>query len=447
MRKRSLLPIAAVFAGVFLWITPALVSAQVTIEEGKTYRLTLTNNDEIVGKVQDAGDKYKVVVGPGITRSFLKSQVREIKPLDEAGAASPGVVGQRITDAEIEEILGSEDVKDLFVWDYVKRVDLSAPLPIDEESLELMKRYAGKSAKVLQTDHFVVVYTSEITQARRLVARLEKVYEWNVIFMNMFDIPGKLPDHKFEVFYFGTFDEYRGYQTLNGFMEMGALGFYMRTNNRCAFFDMNTWPVVAQRLKIMNDPSVPFQERRKAENEYKRYSNFLNYEVVQHEATHAIHFNIGVFPKGADTGKWMTEGLCVQFEVPLTQEGGSFGSINHSRLSSYHNFYGKNGERIPWQFVKDLVLAPGSGIHDYVMGWALNYYLRDRFREKYGEFMRHLSSKEETWSFNSTPAERLAEFEDNFGTLDEEWVKTFFEYVSKIPLKKEAIVEFPDDTP
>lgn len=449
MSRRSVCLTAALLASVLYLGAPALVRAQDAVEEGVTYRVVLTNNKEVIGEVREVGDRYEITVGPGIKRTYKKSQVREIKPLEQEAAEKPGSFAARrtVTDAEIEEILGSEAVEDLYVWDYVRKVDLSAPLPVDYESLEVMKRYAGKSAKVLETDHFLVVYTSDTAAARKLVARLEIVYKWNVTFMRLFDIPGKLPDHKFEVFYFGTFKEYTGYQTLNGWMSSGALGFYMRTNNRCAFFDMKTWPPVAQRLRIMRDGNVPFRERRKAENEFERYTNYLNLEVVQHEATHAIHFNVGIFPKGADTGKWMTEGLCVQFEVPPTQEGGSFGSINYSRLDSYHKFYGKNSQRVPWQFVKNLVLAPGSGIHDYVMGWALNYYLRKQRKEEYGGFMRSLSAKEETWSFNSTPTERLAEFEEHFGTLDEEWVKEFFAWIAKIPLKKEAIVEFPDNMP
>ena len=170
------------------------------------------------------------------------------------------------------------------------------------------------------------------------------------------------------------------------------------------------------------------------------------------EATHAIHFNIGVFPKEARIGKWMIEGLCVQFEVPPTQEGGSFGSLNYYRLDNFHKMYmaGPPGDErvtVPWDFVKTMILAPGTGINDYVMGWALNYYLRKQFKEEYGEWMRHLAALEDDWTVEIGTTTRLADFEDLFGKLDEEWVQKFYDWVAAIPMKRSAIVEFPDGMP
>ena len=174
--------------------------------------------------------------------------------------------------------------------------------------------------------------------------------------------------------------------------------------------------------------------------------------MVQHEATHAIHFNIGVFPKEARIGKWMTEGLCVQFEVPPTQEGGSFGALNYYRLDNFRKMYmagSQGGERVvvPWTFVKDMVLSAGTGYHDYVMGWALNYYLRKQFKEEYSQWMQTLAAQEDDWLVHISLTERLAQFEEIFGKLDEEWVQEFYDYIAAIPIKKSAIVEFPKDFP
>lgn len=446
MLRRAIYLSAALLIGASVAATSASALAQ-EAEDGQAYRIILTNGKEIVGEVTELEDAYQVIVGSGITMTIRKSQVRELIPVEEEQAADEGALRRRITDAEIEEILGSESVEDLYVWDYIQQVDLMEKLDYDHESVQEMIRFAGKSAKVLETPHFVCVYTSDAADARRLVARLEIVYKWNVTFMRLFDIPPRKPDRKFEIFYFGTHDEYTGYATLTGWMGSGALGFYMRTNNRCAFFDMKTYPPIAAILERSKDKNVPYEERRKAKNEYERWANFVNLEVVQHEATHAIQFNIGIFPKEAGTGKWMTEGLCVQFEVPPTQEGGSFGSINYGRLDSFHKMYGPKGEGVPWQFVKNMILAPGSGLHDYVMGWALNYYLRKEFKEEYGKWMRLLAAREDDWSVTIDATTKLADFEGIFGKLDEDWVKVFFEYIGAIPLKKSAIVEFPANKP
>ena len=426
------------------------------IEDGQIYRIIRTNGREVIGEVTEVGNVYKVKVASGITVTIRKSEVRSLTPLsnEQPDAARTGFRRHAldITDQEIATALGDESVEDLYVWEYVQEIDLMDELDLDLESLEEMKRFAGVQAKWLDTDHFVCVYTSDAAAARRLVARLETVYEWNATFMRLFDIPPKRPEHKLEIFYFGTYDEFRTYATLCGHMAEGAAGFYMRTNNRCAFFDNLTYPQIAQTLEALKDKNVPFERRRKLQNELARWANYFNLAVVQHEATHAIHFNIGVFPKEARIGKWMIEGLCVQFEVPPTQEGGSFGSLNYYRLDSFHKMYmaGPPGDErvvVPWTFVKNLTLAPGSGIHDYVMAWALNYYLRKQFKEEYGEWMRHLAGLEDDWTVEIGTTTRLADFEDLFGKLDEEWVQEFYDWVAAIPMKKSAIAEFPEGMP
>lgn len=320
-RSSRLLP--AVLLGIALSAMLAPVLAE-DIEPGKVYRLVLTNGREVFGQVTELRDSYKVTEGTGITATYKKSQVRDIIAVEEE-VPDEHDLRREITDAEIDEILGSESVEDLYVWDYIQEVDVSGPLDLDQESLQEMLKYAGKSARWLDTPHFLCVYTSDIAEARKLVSRLEIVYRWNVTFMRMYDIPPVKPEHKFEIFYFGTYDEFVKYATLCGHMAEGAAGFYMRTNNRCAFFEMSTYPAVAALLARASDTNVPFEERRKLRNQVERWRNYTNLEVVQHESTHAIHFNLGVFPKGTSVGKWMTEGLCVQFEVPPTQEGGSFG--------------------------------------------------------------------------------------------------------------------------
>lgn len=431
-----------VFAATFA-LTPVVADDEV--QDGKVYRIIRTDGKEITGEVTEMGDAYKVrTAGGTIVQTVKKSQVREITLVeDEQPAEGPGGLRRQITDAEIEEILGSESVEDLYVWDYTEQIDLMEELDFDEESVNEMKLFAGRQAKVLKTPHFVFVYTSDPAGARRLAGRLESVYRWNATFMKLLDLPPIRPERKLEVYYFNTFDEYLNYQTLCGFRTSGALGFYMPTNNRCAFFDMNTYPSVAAALERSQDGDVPLQERRRLKNRYEAWSNYMNLEVVQHEATHAIQFNIGVFPKGGDMGNWMVEGLCVQFEVPPSQEGGSFGSPNYGRLEEWREMYGPRGERVPWQSVKNMILSDSTGYNDYVMGWAINYYLRKQHKDKYAKWMRLMGEREDDRSVRTGTSQRLSDFEEIFGRIDEEWVQEFFDYVASLEMKPSAVVEDP----
>ena len=428
---------------VFASLAPVL--AQVSVEDGESYRIIRTNGKEIVGEVTEYENLYKVKVASGIVVTVRKSQVREILPADAetSGDSVNDPLPERLSDEEIDEILGGEELE-IAALAYVDREDLRLPLPPDENSIAEMERYAGKTARRLDTDHFVFIYTSSEAAAKRLAARLETVFEWNVKFAEMFEIPVHRPRHKLEVFYFNTFEEYSAYQTLNGWLSSGALGFYMRTNNRCAFFDMSTWPMVAQALARSKDTSLPHQERLKLRNKCMRWSDWMNLEVIQHEATHAIHFNIGVFPKHGSIGKWMTEGLCVQFEVAPGVAGGSFGAINYSRLNDWHEMYGERGQNVPWQFVKNEILSQGMGYHDYVMGWAINYYLRKTQKEGYAKWMQLIANDDgRMWSNGNAMTMWLERFEEIFGKVDEDWVKEMFEYIGDIPMRESTIVKSP----
>ena len=213
---------------------------------------------------------------------------------------------------------------------------------------------------------------------------------------------------------------------------------------------MSTWPPVAQALARSEDPSVPHQERLKLKNKCVRWSDWMNLEVIQHEATHAIQFNIGIFPKYGSIGKWMTEGLCVQFEVAPGVAGGSLGAINYGRLKDWHQMYGEQGQNVPWQFVKNEILSQSMGYNDYVMGWAINYYLRKEHSEGYGEWMRLIANDDgRMWANGNAMAQWLEDFERIFGQVNEEWVKTMFAYIAAIPMRESAIVKSPfrDDEP
>ncbi|RMF76989.1 MAG: DUF1570 domain-containing protein [Planctomycetota bacterium] len=443
MFKRTLLVFAALVA-----VNAAQLTAQdAKIVDGREYRIIQTNGKEIVGKVTELPNDYKITVGAGITVKIPKNRVYKIVEVKTAGNRPPGGTNafrRMITDEEIEEVLGSEHVE-LGPSDIDEEYDLRAPLPVDEVSVREMERIAGVKAKRLYTDHFVLVYTSSLEKARKLASRLESVYEWNVKFMEMLDIPRTTrPDAKLEIFFFGTHPEYDAYQRFNGWSAFGAIGFYMRTNNRSAFFDMETFPPYKAQLEQARNPNVPPQERRRIKNMVLRTIEHDNLEVVQHEAAHHIHFNIGIFPRGGDLPTWMTEGLATMFEAPPSEVGASLGAVNHYRLFHFRRFYGDHGQNLPP--LKLFILNDGmwNGFPSYSIGWALNHYLFRNFREEYGEWMRLLAKRPDDFVTRIETSKKQEQFEDIFGEVDDDWIKAFNDYIASIQLNRAAL---PPDFP
>jgi hypothetical protein len=209
---------------------------------------------------------------------------------------------------------------------------------------------------------------------------------------------------------------------------------------------MSKFPPYVPYLEQVNDPSVDSKRRQEIAGKMKRIIEHQNLEVVQHEAAHHIHFNIGIFPKGGDFPRWQTEGLATMFEVPPSEVGASFGSINHTRLSQIRQFYGPRGEGLPP--MRDFILNDGlffqMGGAAYPIGWAINYHLLQNKRDAFRQWMLLMGQREDDWQTQVTVAERSEQFEELFGTINDDWVKAFNDFIASVQLRPSIV---PPDFP
>ncbi len=437
MMRRHWFAALAIGAGIALSLPGSPITAALAQDFPGTYRVHRISGSPLEGEVTEDGDSYRVKVKAGIVVTIKKSEVRKLEAVesDSSPAEAPnGSLRRPVTDAELEAVLGSEDIE-LTHLDPSENVDLLAELPQNPVSEQEMLRITGPKGKLLYTKHFVVAYTSDIESARKLASRLDSVFAWHVKFMDMLDLPKIRPASKLEIFYFGTFDEYDKYQTVNGFREMGAIGFYMRTNNRSSFFDMRTWPPFAAQLESAKDPSVDWRERQRIQNRVLQLVEHNNLEVVQHEAAHHIQFNIGVFPKLGDMPRWVTEGMATMFEVPPSEVGASLGALNHYRLFQFRQIWGPRGQRLPQlrQFILNDNIWFNFGGASYPAGWAINQYLFRQHPEGFKKWMHLMAQREDNEQVSVS--DKLAQFEDIFGEVDEIWESKFYDYLEGLELK------------
>jgi hypothetical protein len=420
----------------------------------------------IDGQVTQMPDgSYEVKTDTGAVVTLRKNQVKAIKPLDEetkrAAPASPGesrgsesILRRPISDAEIEELLKDIVAKVDESVVGVKLEDLEAPLPLNVDSIKEMFREAGltwkegvppeKQENLLLKPHFAMVYTSPAKAAQRLGARLESVWTWNVKFMRMLKVPARRPEHKLEIYYFGTFAEYQAYSTrTSGRDVMFTLGYYVPKINRSHFYEMETWPPVAHRLEAAK--TMPPDEGAKKKNEVERWVEFQNMDVIQHETGHHIHFNIGLFPRNglereSSVPIWLVEGTTMMFEIPPSSAGGSLGILNHNRLNEVRKFWGPHPlSTAQWKLflIDNGVWASGVGRGDvalsYPLGWSMVYYLWKEHRDGYAKYLRTVFGREE--DFRMTNTEREKEFEDIFGIVNDDWIKKFYKFLDSLVLK------------
>jgi len=311
-----------------------------------------------------------------------------------------------------------------------------------------MKRLMGPDAKVLEKDHFVMVYTSSDESARALGSRLEAVWRHNVNFMDRLNLPAVVPDSKLEIFYFGSYKEFENYNLNQGnFMPPGVLGYYSPDWNRSHFFDLANSPYTEPIKELLKDDALPWEVKQKLRNKVKRWVEFQNLEVIQHETGHHIHFNIGLFPRdvfeGGSVPIWLVEGTTMLFEVPPTKHGASIGVLNHYRLYMLRKLFGFR-PLTPSQW-KLFIIDNGlwQGFESYQLGWALVYYLYREHRDGYAQYLRSVFEREEGETITNTDREK--EFEDIFGRVDEDWIEDFYDFLNSLYVKKSALPPDEED--
>jgi hypothetical protein len=430
------------------------------------YRITLYSGTVVKGHVKERADgNYEVEVRKGIVMTIRKGEVRQIvraHPPGEEPSQNPAVAANKptgydaiyhVTDAEIAAILTGIEAKRNEFDESIDADDLAGAIPLNKESVIDMLDQVGldydpdipltEHPNVLVKDHFVFVYTSTKDAARKLASRLEAVYRWNVKFMKMMDLPAKRPEYKLEVFFFAEHKDFTSYSLNQGTsMPTGVLGYYVETWNRSHFFDMHTWPYLDGANRMIKDPKTPWKKRQYYRNYVNRWVEFKNMEVVQHEAGHHIHFNIGLFPKGlrpqgGSIPTWLVEGTTMLFEFPVTAAGASLGVLNHYRLDQVRKFYGPRP--LNTQFWKLFIIDNNmwQGGNSYPLGWALTYYLFKEHRDEYAAYLRDIFGREA--DVYMSHGDREKEFEQHFGRVDDEWIEDYHDFLESLHVKQSVL--------
>ncbi len=456
-----------VLVAVCVGLLALVVTAPSWAQEGTRYRIILMNGSKVegVGK-KNADGSYEIKADKGPTLTIKKGEIKSVTTLDAAAKddpskATPGLAGgggrndaQKVKRANVRPEI-SEDAITALLKDISISLEEQAAAsedilaepgeesPINEPSVDEMKRIAGSKARVYTTPHFVFVYTSEPDLARQMASRLESIYRWTIRWQELLGIPSHAPEFKLEIYFFATWEEYRAYMTTVGLeaeMSNNALGFYQPNFNRSAFYDMHTWPQVAPAFDKERMKNLPWRDRERLRAKAERIAEYYNVTVTQHEAAHHIHHNTGVFNRRVDRSSllsWHVEGLATMFEAPPGSTGSSFGSLNHVRLKEFREFFGRG-----WQAMGDVRTWISNqrvwqGFPHYSLGYAMHYYLLKTKRDNYFKYMRLVAARVE--EDTKTAADLVKEFEDHFGRIDEKWLQEWHKFIMRQHFKPSTI--------
>ena len=141
-----------------------------------------------------------------------------------------------------------------------------------------------------------------------------------------------------------------------------------------------------------------------------------------HEATHQMAFNCGLQTRYAAIPLWVSEGIAVFFETPdLQSKRGwrTIGEVNRVRLSDFQRYATRRPpDSLATLLASDERLRNVQTAGDaYAEAWALNYYLLQKRRADYIQYLKTLAAKRPL--FSDEPKERLDEFRAVFGELEQ----------------------------
>ncbi len=419
------------------------------------YRIDLMSGQHVEGDVTEQPDgSYQVKTKHGVVVTVKKNEVRGLRPLEDTAPAAGGstaapppragglLVRREITDEEIDAVLVGITATPDEALVGAARDELEAELPLDEGSLEEMKKTAGRDAKVMLKPHFVLVYTAEEESTRQLASRVEAIYRWKVQYMRMLGLPAQRPEYKLEIYYFGTHEEFLA---TGGRPEYA--GYWTPVENRSFFYDGRAHPEIVEVVKRSKDKTVPYEERQRLRNRVERFMEHQNLEVVQHEVGHHIDHNYGLIPRNSNLRtagypRWLIEGTTMMFEVPPSSAGASLGLLNHGRLDEYRAITrGRKLTVADWRAF--LFESPNfwsrrfSMQQSYPISWAFVYYLWKEQRPQLAKYYQTLAERDENTSL--TEVERLAEFENIFGKLDDKFVEKLDRFLDGLQLKKSLL--------
>jgi hypothetical protein len=287
----------------------------------------------------------------------------------------------------------------------------------------------GPDAGRLESEHFVVVYTSRPERAGELTSRLEAVYAAHLRFMDELGLAAGRPEHKLEVCLFASYGEYRAHLERLGPAAPDLLGGYDSRANRCMFFDLDTYPPL-QAIRAAVQQAGP-QQRETLRARLQRRETLLALSVIQHEAAHQVQFSLGLLPSPDRVPPWLVEGLATLFEVPFKPSGECRQPLNGYRLYEFRKLYGGGTDALGE--LRSLLTDDQAwcGGKCYPLAWAVTRFLRYEHPAGLAALLRQVRSEP---GLLADPDARGALFDRLFGPIDRAWIDRLYARTMELPL-------------
>lgn len=270
--------------------------------------------------------------------------------------------------------------------------------------------------QIHKTNRYLICYNTSRAYAQWCGALFERLY---LAFTNYWSRKGLdlvEPEFPLVAIVFADVNSYREYARPELGEAAGAVvGYYSLRSNRIMMYDLTG-------IEALRQPGDRRGSPQQINLMLSRPQAEQSVATIVHEATHQIAFNCGLQTRFADIPLWVSEGLAVYFETPdLTSRSGwrNIGGVNYSRLATFRRYLSRRGENSLEALVTgdDRFRDHRAAADAYAEAWALHYFLIRQRGDQYHAYIKKLSDKKPLlWD---EPEERLREFREAFGDLDE----------------------------
>lgn len=252
-------------------------------------------------------------------------------------------------------------------------------------------RELGPGYEVSGTTHYLVAHPRH--QRERWAERFEAVYRQLVSYVSVRGFQPSPPPFPLVAVVCRDQRAFALYSRQQGAAASGGVqGYYDLSSNRIIVYDM---------LPQQDGPL--WQE---------------NADVVIHEATHQVAFNIGVHSRFSPPPMWVAEGLATMFEAPGVYAAHDHphrsDRINRRRLLDFRRTVAANhNPELLQRMIADDKLFQNNPAAAYAEAWALTFFLAETHGPAYARYLARIADKP---AFHQpAAAERLADFAAIFG--------------------------------
>jgi hypothetical protein len=270
-----------------------------------------------------------------------------------------------------------------------------------------LQREFGKQFDVSTTRHYLVVHPRG--ERDEWASRFEDLYKR---FEHYFRVRGfrlEEPPYPLVAVVFRNEADYRQHAEDSGTpVPPGWLGHYAHISNRIFLFDSTTAGTT--------DWST-------------------NASTIIHEATHQSAYNTGIHRRFSGTPRWLSEGLATMFEAPGVWNA-QYDRTQTDRINQGRLFGCKDLAANRWQpgMVLNLIssdrMFQSNETDAYALAWGLSFYLCETQPRLYCQYLA--KTAEQTMLGEYTAAERVADFEDIFGSERKMFEVKFLRFMEEV---------------